>query len=186
MKSVDYPALSDEDLFELVKRHNDKVAFDVLYKRYDRRLFSYCLRAMEDRDEAKDVYQQAIMNIYAKRDTFKGGSFVAWLMTIVRNQCLMAKRSKKYTRDVDEMQNVLVASDSVGATDHGLNEAVHKAVDSLPADFKEVVAMRYFDEFSYEQIAQTLGISMSLVKVRLYRAKKLLLEALSPYREELL
>ncbi len=186
MKAIDYPTQSDEDLFELVKRHDDKVAFNVLYKRYDRRLFSYCLRAMESREDAQDVYQTAIMNIYAKRESFKGGSFVAWLMTIMRNQCLMAKRSKKYTRDIDDMQNVLVASESAEYVDQGLGEAVREAIETLPADFREVVALRYFDEFSYEQIAQTLGISMSLVKVRLYRAKKLLLEALSPYREELL
>ncbi len=186
MKATERSAASDEELFELVQQDNERQAFQELYQRYSRRVFSYCLRAMDTREDAEDVFQTVVMNIYAKRDSFKGGSFVAWLMTITRNQCLMGKRNKRITRDIDEMVDVLESSNNEAKQDFALNEAVRESIAALPEEFREAVEMKYFDDFSYEQIAKATGASLSLVKVRLFRAKKMLLKMMTPYRENFL
>ena len=97
---------TDEELFEKVVLSNDPIAFKEIYNRWNKRVLAYCLRAIDDEDDAKDVFQQVITNIYEKREHFKGGSFVAWLMIITRNQCLMYKRGRKNKVEISEMENV--------------------------------------------------------------------------------
>jgi RNA polymerase sigma-70 factor (ECF subfamily) len=79
-------------------------------------------------------------------------------------------------------ENTLTSDDQVDFVERDI---VRKAVSKLQEDFREVVELYYYDSFSYEQIAKICGISDSLVKTRLFRAKKKLLELLSPLRSEI-
>ncbi|MCX6155317.1 MAG: RNA polymerase sigma factor [Candidatus Kapabacteria bacterium] len=176
----DYKNIADEELFEYFQISDDKVAFQVLYDRYSKRVFAYCLRTFGNKEIAKDIFQKIMYNIIAKRDNFKGGNFLAWLMIITRNECLMEKRSAK---NKEEVTDNTLTSDSFTSTDFYLNEHIHSAVSNLHEDYREIVELRYFDDFSYEEIAKMLNISLSLVKVRLFRAKKQLSLILSPYKE---
>ena len=66
-----------------------------------------------------------------------------------------------------------------------LTEELQKAINQLPVEFKEALELRYFDDLSYEDIAETLEISLSLAKVRVFRAKKQLTKIMSPILDEL-
>ncbi len=178
MKHESKTGLNDEELFERFKTQGDAKAFKELYDRYSRKVFAYCLRACEEKEAAKDVFQQIMSAIVDKKDSFKGGSFIAWLMIITRNHCLLHKRSRKFTEEVTEQTLIEDRNE-----DFLFKESVQKAVALLPDDYKNVVELKYFDDFSYEEIAKMLEISISLVKVRLFRAKKLLMENLKPMRE---
>jgi RNA polymerase sigma-70 factor (ECF subfamily) len=179
-----YESRTDEELFEQLKELNDKKAFQVLYARYNKRVFSYCVRCCGTREDAEDVFQTVISNIYEKRGSFRGGSFIAWLMTITRNQCLMAKRVKRPTSDIEGFAELIGDAGDKTGSDFLMREAVNDAIAKLPEEFREPIELRYFDDFSYEQIAEITGVSLSLVKVRLFRAKKMLLQMVAPYREE--
>jgi len=169
--SIELLELSDEDLFERIKT-DDVNAFNVFYQRYSKKIFNYCMTVFRDSDKAKDVFQTIISNIYEKKDNFKGGSLIAWTMIITRNQCLMEKRNTKDKYKVEVYENTLIDDNKV--EDFYLKEQIYKSIDTLPDEYKEVIELRYFSDFSYTEIAQVLNITEALVKVRLFRAKNLL------------
>jgi RNA polymerase sigma factor (sigma-70 family) len=177
--------LTDEDLFALVREKADEQAFRTLYRRYDKRLFAYCLRAMKTRESAEDVFQSVMALVFEKRASFSGGSFAAWLFTIARNQTLNHKQKQRITTDIDDIAySISDESDRTGE-DVLLSDALKKAISSLPEEFREPLELKHFDGFQYEEIADMLKISLSLAKVRVFRAKKMLHEALKPYLREL-
>ncbi len=172
--------MEDEALFSLFQNTNDEKAFGELYSRYNKKVFAYCIRASKDKDTAKDVFQKIWMSIVANKMKFFEGSFIAWLMIITRNQCLMEKRNEKLTSEITE--NTLV-SETFEIEDSFEKNIIKSAIEKLPAEFKEIIEMKYYDDFSYDELANALQISLSLVKVRLYRAKKILCESLKEFKE---
>ena len=179
-----YELLSDEDVFALVRDQNDEQAYRALYRRYDKRIYAYCLRALGNPEDARDVFQTISMTIYDKRESFSDGSFAAWLFTITRKMCPKTLRNRKQTTEFVEEMHEPEERES-HSQDFLLREELQKAIDQLPTEFKEALELRYFDDLSYEEIAETLEISVSLAKVRVFRAKKQITKILSPILDEL-
>lgn len=171
--------LSDEELFDLFQNGN-VWAYNILYSRYSKKVFTYCLAVFRDEDKAKDVFQVVMTNIIEKKDHFKGGSFIAWLMIITRNQCLMEKRNAKNNVEIEKFENQFV-SDSQDI-DVILRDNIKHILNSLSEEYREVVELRYYSDLTYEEIAETLNISESLVKVRLFRAKNILIKKLEMFK----
>lgn len=178
------PEQTDEELFALVRENADERAFRMLYRRYDKRVFAYCLRAMKTREAAEDVFQSVMTLVFEKRASFSGGSFAAWLFTIARNQTLNHKQKQRITTDIDDISYTMSDESDRTGEDVLLSDALKKAIASLPEEFREPLELKHFDGFPYEEIADMLKISLSLAKVRVFRAKKMLHEALKPYLRE--
>lgn len=172
---------SDEKLFDLYKRTGKDKFFGVLYERYARKVYAYCIRAVPDKETARDIFQKSWAAVIEKKDAFTGGNFIAWLMVITRNFCLMEKRIRKYTDEINE--NTLI-TDADANSDFKLRELLMNQINKLPDEMAELIKLKYFDEFSYKEIVDILGINMSLVKVRLFRAKKILAESLAFLKED--
>ena len=130
------------------------------------------------------MFQTISMTIYDKRESFSDGSFAAWLFTITRNMCLKTLRNRKQTTEFIEEMHEPEERES-HSQDFLLREQLQKAINQLPTEFKEALELRYFDDLSYEEIAETLEISVSLAKVRVFRAKKQITKILSPILDEL-
>jgi RNA polymerase sigma-70 factor (ECF subfamily) len=176
--------MTDEELFALVRDNNDEQAFRSLFKRYDKRLYAYCLRALGSHDEAQDMFQTISLTVYDKRTSFSDGSFASWLFTIARNHCLKALRGRKHTTEYsDDM--IQPEEREQHSSDFMLKQALHQAIAKLPEEFREALEMKYFDDLPYEDIAKALGITLSLAKVRVFRAKKMIQEQLSTIISEL-
>ena len=94
----------------------------------------------------------------------------------------MEKRKEKNTEPVYE--NTLI-DDELNEDDFVLRSKIRYEVDKLPEEYSEMVKLKYFDDFSYNEIAEFTGVSLALVKVRLFRAKKILTKNLLPLRESL-
>jgi RNA polymerase sigma factor (sigma-70 family) len=176
---------TDEELFALVRENASEQAFRTLYRRYDKRLFAYCLRAMQTREAAEDVFQSVMTLVFEKRQSFSGGSFAAWLFTIARNQTLNHKQKQRITTDIDDIAYSMSDEGDRTGEDVLLSDALKQAIATLPEDYREALELKHFDGFAYEEIAQMLNISLSLAKVRVFRAKKMLQESLAPYLREL-
>lgn len=184
---IQYSQLTDEDLFELIKSHDD-TAFRVLYKRYDKRLYAYCYRVAGERKSAEDLFQMTMTAVFEKRESFLGGSFVAWLFTIARNFSIKATKHLQFARStilcLDDYSEVIEDKSDRTDVDILMKDALNKAIATLSADYREALELRYYEGFSYEQISEALSISISLAKVRVFRAKQQLQQILSPYLEE--
>ena len=170
---------SDEVLLERIKR-KDRAAFDVLYDRYAERLFGYCLAATKDRELAEDIYQTTLMTVFQKAEQFKGGDFAAWLFTIARNNVRLSQRNRLQTSDIAEAFDIAGDAESPDK-DIFFSGALDAAIADLPPEFRQVFELKYVEGYAYHEIAEKCGISMSLVKVRIFRAKKLLRTSLQPY-----
>ena len=179
-----YTLLTDEELFAMVRDHGDDQAFRTLFKRYDKRVYAYCLRALGSHDDARDVFQTIQLTVFDKRASFHDGSFAAWLFTISRNFCLKTLRGRKHTVEITD-EVVTVEPEETHSSDFLLRQALHTAISRLPDEFREALSMKYFDDLPYEDIAATLDITVALAKVRVFRAKKLIQQSMSTIIDEL-
>ncbi len=174
-----HAAVDDEALLDRIKL-KDSTAFNVLYDRYSERLFGYCLAATKDRELAEDIYQTTLMTVFQKAEQFKGGDFAAWMFTIARNNVRLSQRNRLQTSDIDAAFDLAGDGESPDR-DIFFSGALESAIAELPDEFREVFLLKYVDGFAYHEIAEKCDISMSLVKVRIFRAKKLLRKTLQPY-----
>ena len=87
---------ADDELFALAQQ-GDLEAFNTLFRRYERKVYMYCMRVLLDEDVAQDAFQEAFMRLYEHRHSYDGRNFMVWFFTIVRNVCLNMRRNKKTT-----------------------------------------------------------------------------------------
>ncbi len=181
-KGINYEALANEELFALVQQH-DHEAFATLYRRYDRRIYAYCLTVTKDKILANDAYQHTFASMYENRATFRGGNFEAWLFTIARNFSVRAVKKSKRRVSIDERDELVGGVEHNKGPDTLMREALVKAIASLPDNLRQPLELRYYGDCSYDEIARQFGFSLSVAKIRVFRAKKALRELLTPQSE---
>lgn len=158
---------SDEVLTRAV-REGDMEAFDVLYARYEVRLFAYVRRFVADRPRAEDVFQEVFMVVLRDR-TFDPtrGRFAPWLFTVARNHCRMEQRKgSRESRALDALPR------SVEAAEPAYLEAdqVRRAMDALPDAQRQLLLLKQVAELTYREIAAVLGVAEGTIKSRLHTA----------------
>lgn len=147
-----------------------------------------------DEDEAHDAVQEAFIRAYEHRDSFRGAARLStWLHRIVVNCCISRLRKAHVSREfsiealsLDSTDSELhIDQDGIDPERYAENQELQllcrQSIQQLPATFRNVLMLRDVEGFTGKETARLLGISVSLVKVRLHRARKTLREALSPY-----
>lgn len=157
-------------------------AFHLLYHKYKTAVYRYCYRLLNDKDLADDAFQETFVRVYEKRDTFNGDNFKAWVFTIARNTCYNYLRTKKQQVDFNEEY---IAPERDKLEDYGLKECVENAISELPVSYREVIILREYEDYSYQEIAEILDIDLSLVKIRIHRARLILKKTLKPLVKEI-
>lgn len=163
-------------------RRGSAEAFQILYRKYYKKIYRFCLRMLNDEMLAEDAYQETFIKVFEHRKDFRGENFTAWIYTIARRSCLNIIRTKKQYESFDELEfktQLEVQRDVV------LKDILDKAISTLPIPLREVILLREYEDCSYQQIADILDIQLSLVKVRVYRAREILRKLLAPIKREL-
>lgn len=175
----------EEKLLEAVEalQKGSAEAFHILYNNYSPKVYRFCLRMLTDPELAKDAFQETFIKVYENRSSFRGNNFAAWLFTIARNTCLNYIRSKKEQETFDEVYHDTGSNENV--IDPALKMQIDKAIQTLPVPMREALILREYEDFSYQEIADALGIDLSLAKVRVHRARLILRKLLKPLVEEL-
>lgn len=131
----------------------------------------------DDRD-AEDVVQEAYLRAFKHFDSFKGGDARPWLLAIVRNTYytwIQRNRAPEAATTFDEESDVHI-SDVPDPETILLQEAnkqiLRRALRKLPAEFREIIVLREFEELSYKEIADVVGVPVGTVMSRLARARK--------------
>ena len=165
-------------------RHGDRDAFRVLYDLYKDRVYSIALYFFHgDPTTAADVTQQVFLKLMISIGQFRGDAeFSTWLYRLVVNACTDAARSHK-PHFVMSDRSRMEAFAAPGSQEKDYERAqmatsVRAAVSALPPKFRIAVLLRYFEDFSYEQMAEALDCSMGTVASRLSRGHKMLAERL--------
>jgi RNA polymerase sigma-70 factor, ECF subfamily len=161
--------LSDEDLLERVARERDRDAFEVLYGRYARAVYSLVVRIVRDRHTGEDVAQEAFAAVWrAAAGYHRGrGSAAGWMFAIARNAAIDSGRAR-VPLVVGEMPDR--PDPSPLPDDQAIRELeafrVHVAVDSLPEREREVIELAYFSGLAQSEIAERLELPLGTVKTR--------------------
>jgi RNA polymerase sigma-70 factor, ECF subfamily len=156
----------------------DSRAFHALVDRHADRLFRLACSLLGNAADAEDVVQETFAGAFRGIKGFEGRSQVGtWLTRILVNQAALSRRQKKRTEPVTE---------DVGARGSGLAAAQTRmdllwALDQLTPEHKQVLVLREFEQLSYEEIAQVLGIPRGTVESRLHRARAELRDRLKAY-----
>ena len=169
-------------------------ALGALMDRHREGLFRFVLRNVQNEDDALELAMETFVRAYFNIEKFRPtAKFATWLYRIALNLCRDHVRSRAYK---DSQQTVSFdtpgqeAGDpgSVLAGEHGPRQnaerqeelsALQKAISELPEDFKQVVILTALEDRSQAEAAELLRISVKAVEMRLYRARKLLLEKMS-------
>jgi len=174
---------TEEQLVESVRR-GDTDAFEELYHRYKRHIFTFCLKLTGDRSLAEDATHDAFLKMYHNVGTLTNVSvFRSWLFTIARNEVFKMLRKHHRNGTVDAES---VWTDDTPLTFAQTNETktiVTACIDSLKVEYREVLLLREYEQRTYEEIAAITGSTESSVKSRLFKARKALAEKLRPFFE---
>lgn len=165
-------AASDETLVRRALAGSNS-AWTALVKRYERRVYNYALRMVRHPDDALDLMQEVFLGVYRNLATYRGdGAFPAWLFRIAAFRCTDLLRRRRDMTPYDD-GNELPARDGdpvqATATAHA-NRQINAALATLPAEQRHVVELKFFQSFTFEDIAKQLGISPNTAKTRLYSA----------------
>jgi RNA polymerase sigma-70 factor, ECF subfamily len=194
-KTMDAP--SDSPVVDLIDRQisaeivaacrsGDRDAFRALYDIYKDRVYSIALYVFHgDPLAAGDVTQQVFLKLMTGMSQFRGDAeFSTWLYRLVVNACTdAARRRKSDARNSDQLETVAgPASQEEDYARAQMATSVRAAVSALPPKFRVAVLLRYFEDLSYEQMAEALHCSMGTVASRLSRGHKMLAERLKGWR----
>ena len=134
--------------------------------------------------DADDVVQEAFLRALRFFDGFRGGDSRAWLLKIVRNTCYSWIRKNRPTELSDQFDETVHSSDAPGEdaearlVSRAESERVTKAIETLPAAFREVLILREFEGLSYQEISDVTSVPMGTVMSSLSRARQRLREEL--------
>jgi RNA polymerase sigma-70 factor, ECF subfamily len=190
---------NDEPESELITalQNGDRNALAGLYRLHKDKVYSIALHFFHgDTAVAADVTQQVFLKVMVDAKSYKGASaFSTWLYRLVVNTCIDTSRRRGFSSssfsggkqrelqfpdgepprhvhsDLPTPAEALVTKERA--------EAVQKAVGALPEPFRIAVLLRHFEEFSYEEMAEALQVSMGTVASRLNRAHRLLARSLA-------
>jgi RNA polymerase sigma-70 factor (ECF subfamily) len=132
--------------------------------------------------DAEDVTQEAYLRALKFFDGFRGGDGRAWLLAIVRNTCftwLKRNHPKEIQSTIDDQVETLESDVSPEAEliQKADAQVIRRALEDLPAEYREVIVLREMEELSYKEIAELIDIPLGTVMSRLARARKRLQEA---------
>ncbi len=164
---VDDPAVSDGDLIRRVARR-DANAFEALYRRYARPVFGLALRRLGDRMNAEDAVQETFAAIWRSARTYKPdrGAGAPWLYAVARNAIVDRSRN----RSEPPGEGPEVPSDEPTPAERAeasyTSWRVHRALESLDENEREVIELAYYGGLSQSEVADYLNIPLGTVKTR--------------------
>ena len=173
-------AMSDAALVELVLA-DDQDAFTVLVERYKDAVQNLAYRMLSNTAEAEDVTQETFVRAYTQLATYKPAhKFSTWLLSIASHLAIDQLRRRRFLalplEDVPFLEWIVDAGTGPEQTalEGEQQDEVQTYLQRLPAKYRAVIVLRYWYDFSYEEIARTLNLTPALVKARLHRARELL------------
>ena len=171
--------LSDMQLIARSKDGDDG-AFGEIVKRYQDFIYRQAWGYLRDDEAAKDAAQDVFVAAYKGISYLRNDSALRrWLYRICKNHCLNIIRKRKLERELRPDTSGDVTSDMT------LTVTLREMISELDDQFQEVIILRYYHDLTYEQIAEVLEVSLSTVKVRLFRAKSELKRMLGEKTDEM-
>jgi RNA polymerase sigma-70 factor (ECF subfamily) len=165
--------------YQLAQRASsgDQTAFEELYSRHGRRVYSLCLRMTANAAEAEDLSQEVFIQLYRKAGSFRGESqFTTWLHRLTVNQVLMhfrrrGVRLEQTTDEGDTPPQIVLGTENPSQMPVVDRIALDRAVGQLPPGYRAVFVLHDVEGHEHEEVARLLGCSVGTSKSQLHKAR---------------
>ncbi len=168
----------------------DRDAFASLVGRFQGRIYNFIFQFFRNPDLAAELTQETFLRVFRFIDKFDTKrKFSTWIFSIAKNICIDEHRKigRRQVVSLDDVPQQIASdhSDSLYHKDPSFMSMrqeermlLEEAIALLPEKYRAAIILCYFQEMTYQEIAEILGLNLNLVKVRIFRAKKMLLEIL--------
>ena len=165
---------SDQALLAQISAE-DTQAMQTLYQKYGKRMYTYALRLVEDRQTAEDVLQDSLLTVWQKAHTFRReGRVIAWLLGIVHNKAMRSFR-RKPTVALDIFEDHLPDTSEPPTEQAQQNERkglLRAGLGQLSIEQRTVLELVFYQGLSMKETAKVIGCPVGTVKSRLNTAKE--------------
>lgn len=182
-KNAFYEQLSDIEIVTFITKEQKTDLFELLYDRYAPIIYRKCVSLTKDQNTAKDLMHDIMIKIFLNIAQFEGRSnFSLWVNTISYNHCMQYFKLKKRLLISSEELNTYenVAIQDIEEEHQELQQIKSKQLnillEKLKSEYRLILVMRYFSDMSVKEIAESLEIGESAVKMRLKRGRTKLAE----------
>lgn len=167
--------MSDEEIISTINSENSSILFEVLYKRYHKKVLDKCYSLVKNRQLAEELAEDIFSKTFEKLSTFKSkSSFSSWLYSLSYNHCIDYLRNKKKLH-YPEWNREHEIPEIIDETDENLNaidyENMMVIFEMIHPEEKALLLMKYQDNLSMKEIGESLRISEDATKMRLKRAR---------------
>ena len=177
-----YASNSDQSAYLKVTENTDRLAFNSIVIKYRQPIYKYCYQILKNKDEAEDATQEVFLRAYTKLDTYDDRhKFSTWLYSIAFHYCIDRLRKRQFQ---------LISWDGMAAWQHLPDQNspqpecavietetiqdVQELLNTLSPEHRQAVFLKYWQCMSYQEIAETLNTTVSAVKSRLFRARRMM------------
>ena len=165
----------EDKILRYFENNKKDEAFKMILEYYQLPIFKSVLFLLKNKQDAEDVCQNAFIKAYKNFNSFRGHSSIfTWLYRIAKNESLNALKKINTQRNIRIITNELKNEAEFGFsyTADEIENRLMEALNQLPERQKQVFVMRYFEELSYKQISEILGVSIGGLKANFHHAAK--------------
>lgn len=170
---------SEQELLKQCQK-GDRQSQMTLYKKYARAMYQVSRNIIKDEMKAEEAMQDAFLSAFEKLDEFKAEvTFGSWLKKIVINKSLDYLKKEKMYQNAESAENLQLLEESEEIDLSEKIEAVKKAMNDLPENYRIILSLYYLEGYDYEEISEILNLSYSNSRVMVNRAKNKLITLLN-------
>jgi len=178
-------------LVRSIQEEGSDEAFEILYDRYSKRIYNFCLNYLGNEEDAGDCTQEVFIKVFRSIRGFRlNSSFYTWLYRIMINTCNdMSRKNKRkvFQQDLGQLSNIGSGEEPIESrlTSKEAMEAFQKALGKMKANARTILILRDVEGRSYEEIAGICSCKTGTVRSRLARARLSVAEKLKDFRDEM-
>lgn len=175
-----YIVATDQELIGM-SLGGDHVAFEHLFKRYRESIFQLYLQRTGSRDDADDLLQETFVKVFLKLDSYKPSfTFGQWVYTIARNTFIDYKRKRRDDVSVDSLpggySSISPSNEAPTPEESYINSQQRSQIEhymsKMTPRYRRLIELRFFKDYSYEEIAKELELPLGTVKTQIHRARE--------------
>ena len=177
--------MNEEQVWLDKARQGDKAAFGRLIEAYQRPVYNLAYRMLNNSGEAEEAAQEAFIRAYTRLESYNPAhKFSTWMLSITSNYCIdLIRKRRALLLSIDEplpahpaLQSEKAQGPESQMVTNEQQEMVQELLQELPEDYRQTVVLRYWYEMSYDEIAEVMDTTVSAIKSRLFRARRMLAE----------
>ncbi len=177
-----YQNSSKQTMWLTMTKHGDRLAFNHIVEAYQQPIYNLCYRMLKSADEAEDAAQEVFTRAYFKLDSYlETHKFSTWLFSIASHYCIDRLRKRRFQlvswddlapwhlfpgQDTSQPERALLEAEVV--------REIRGLLDALPPDYRAIIILKYWHAMSYQEIAETLETTVSAIKSKLFRARRMM------------